>query len=171
MDFSLHEQLAGQDAIISPDGVFRYRLMRQWEAADALYWVMLNPSVADASYDDPTIRKCMGFARHNGFGGIVVFNLFALRSTDPRVLHQFRHGAIGIDNDRYLSEIPKESTVVAGWGSMPYKHDWMDARIVAVRKILAGRDVNLMCVRKSEGFRVARPWHPLYVRYGPLIEL
>jgi hypothetical protein len=64
--------------------VYRYELRRVWDAQLGLAcWVMLNPSTADANEDDPTIRRCVNFARTWGYGGIVVRNLFALRATDP----------------------------------------------------------------------------------------
>lgn len=46
-------------------------------------FIMLTPSTADADTDDPTIRRCIGFAKSSGFGGLYVGNLFAYRSTQP----------------------------------------------------------------------------------------
>ncbi|MDB5297796.1 MAG: hypothetical protein JWO31_3779 [Phycisphaerales bacterium] len=72
-------------AVLSPCERYRYVLHRWWdESKPAVCWLMLNPSTADAATDDPTIRKCCGFARAWGAGGIAVVNLFALRATDPR---------------------------------------------------------------------------------------
>lgn len=70
-------------AEISDDGLYRYRLTRQWDIGAPMTFVMLNPSTADALVDDPTIRRCMNFARREGCYGIVVVNLFALRVTRP----------------------------------------------------------------------------------------
>ena len=70
---------------ISECGCYRYWLTRTWNPRRAtLCWVLLNPSTADADRDDPTIRRCQGFARSWGYGGIVVVNLFAYRATDCR---------------------------------------------------------------------------------------
>jgi hypothetical protein len=73
-------------ATLSECGLYRFTLERSW-ASDLkkpwLGWIMLNPSTADASVDDPTIRRCMGFATDWGFGGIAVRNLFNLRTKDP----------------------------------------------------------------------------------------
>lgn len=74
-------------AWISDCGKYRYALWRCWSFADRpLIFVMCNPSTADADVDDPTIRKCVGFARKLGFGGISVVNLYASRATDPKLL-------------------------------------------------------------------------------------
>ena len=67
-------------------GRYRYQLWRRWGTGHLCVWVMLNPSTADATTDDATIRKCMGFAKRWGFAGIEVVNLYALRSTDPRAM-------------------------------------------------------------------------------------
>lgn len=77
----------GRGAVFSACGRYRYRLWREWSgAASTCTFVMLNPSTADAEKDDPTIRRCIGFAQRWGFGGIEVVNLFAWRSTDPEEL-------------------------------------------------------------------------------------
>jgi hypothetical protein len=74
-------------AIISGCGIFRYKLWRTWESDLKLCnFLMLNPSTEDAVDDDPTVVKCIRYARTWGHGGIVVTNLFALRSTDPAAL-------------------------------------------------------------------------------------
>ena len=72
-------------AVISDCKRYRYRLWRIWNGSQSrLVFVMLNPSTADGEQDDPTIRKCVGFAERLGYGGIEVVNLFAWRATDPR---------------------------------------------------------------------------------------
>lgn len=70
-------------AYLSADGLYRFALHRWWGDGIRLGFVMLNPSTADAEIDDPTIRRCMGFARTLGFDGIRVVNLYAYRATKP----------------------------------------------------------------------------------------
>jgi hypothetical protein len=80
---------------------------------------MLNPSTADASQDDPTIRRCIGFARQWGCGRLVVLNLFAFRATDPADLKRAAD-PVGPENrawfDRTLVDDLVGGPVVCGWG-------------------------------------------------------
>ena len=74
-------------AVFSPCRTYRYALSRVW-AADKPYalFIGLNPSTADETLDDPTIRRCIDFAKRWGYGGLVMANLFAYRATDPAVM-------------------------------------------------------------------------------------
>lgn len=88
MDEALFDlEPAGRAAAISPDGAYRYSLHREWRRSeDQPRWVtfvMLNPSTADAVQDDPTIRRCIAFARALGGTGLAVANLYAFRATSP----------------------------------------------------------------------------------------
>ncbi len=107
-------------ATLSEDGVYRYRLTRTWDSFyPPITWVMLNPSKADANVDDLTITKCIGFARRWGWGGIVVVNLFALRSTDPKALVGHPDPK-GNDNDAFVHDaIIDQPVTVAAWGANP----------------------------------------------------
>lgn len=70
-------------AEFSPCKTYRYALWRRWSDAPPVLFVMLNPSTANESQDDPTIRRCISFAKQWGHGGIIVGNLFAFRSPYP----------------------------------------------------------------------------------------
>ena len=107
-----------KSAIISEDQKYRYELRRIWQSKTGLVcWVMLNPSTADANFDDHTIRRCMGYAARWGYGGIIVVNLFALRSTDPRNLYQSMQ-PIGPENDGYIFRASDEANItIVAWGN------------------------------------------------------
>lgn len=112
-------------AKLSDDGVYRYQLSRRWAPGYLLPFVMLNPSTADAELDDPTIRRCRGFAHDLGFPGFAVYNLWAYRATKPRDL--FLALARGIDvvgpeNNQLLEGLFWSAhfahhPVVAAWGA------------------------------------------------------
>ena len=99
-------------ATFSRDRRYRYRLWRRWDRSRAVVaFVMLNPSTADAMHDDPTIRRCVGFARAWGFGGVDVVNLFALRATDTRALRKAAD-PIGPANDRHLRRAVRSAGLI-----------------------------------------------------------
>ncbi len=145
-------------AILSGCGAYRYRLDRQWDAEKPkLAFLMLNPSTADASQDDPTIRRCIGFAKAWGFGSLIVGNLFALRSTDPKALYS-HSDPIGPDNDRHLLAIAKSARkIICAWGTHGALRD--RGREVAERLEF----FNLAALKVTAG---GHPGHPLYVAAG-----
>src|SRR5947209_3183504 len=74
------------DAYISPDGQYRYWLIRKWDKLLPVIAVIgVNPSTADATANDATIRKDIGFARRLGYGGVLKLNVAAFRARDPKV--------------------------------------------------------------------------------------
>jgi hypothetical protein len=80
-------------------------------------FVGLNPSTADEVQDDPTIRRCIGYAKRWGFERLVMLNIFALRSTDPGLLYM-HHDPVGPLNDEWLiEETGKADLVVCAWGT------------------------------------------------------
>ncbi|KAB1184830.1 MULTISPECIES: DUF1643 domain-containing protein [Haloferax] len=105
-------------AVLSDCREYRYRLTREWNAEKpAVAFLMLNPSTADETEDDPTIRRCIGYAKDWGYGSLVVGNLFALRSSDPSDLRE-HPDPIGPDNDEHLQFIcDNAEMVVAAWGT------------------------------------------------------
>lgn len=142
-------------AWISECGRYRYALWRFWDmGAEALPILMLNPSTADASKDDPTIRRCVGFAKREGYGGIVVVNLFGWRATDPKALPT-EADAIGPDNEAIVAAITQRRPVLCAWGA------FADARARFVRNALESRGSTLLCLGKTKD---GAPRHPLYVK-------
>ncbi len=145
-------------ARFSRDRRYRYALTRSWDRAKPLCaFVLLNPSTADARVDDPTIRRCIGFARRWGFGGVVVVNLFALRATDSRVLRRTAD-PVGPANDRALvRQASRASLIVLGWGTQGA----LGGRAEAVRRMLEPLGPKLRLLGRT---RAGEPRHPLYVR-------
>lgn len=149
-------------------GNFRYRLWRHWDIkAPHVLFVMLNPSTADAQTDDPTIRKCIGFAKHWHFGGIEVANLYAYRATDPAKIRQIGPSAIGRSNHasilRAINRHP--GLIVVAWGAIHPEHiEHADQMTVLLRN--SGRQLH--CLGHTiRGF----PWHPLRVAYARPLEI
>ena len=135
---------------------YRYTLERTWNPdADRVLFVMLNPSTADATTDDATIRRCRGFAVSWGKGGIVVGNLFALRSTDPKGL--FRHrDPVGPENDKHLERLAREcEMVVAAWGNSASSVPAFRKRQEFVKELLRGR---MQCLGTNKD---GTPKHPV----------
>jgi hypothetical protein len=155
----LFPQLHG--SVLSECGRYRYTLTREWNGSlPALTFVMLNPSTADATLDDPTIRRCIGFARRRGFGGLQVLNLFAFRATDPMHM-KAAHDPVGPDNDAHIiaaltATAAASSPVIAAWGV----HGTYNGREAEVRKLSLECGVKLMCLGSTKG---GHPRHPLYV--------
>jgi len=109
-------------ATISPCGRYRYALTRGWGSGFRATWIMLNPSTADASLDDPTIRRCKSFSSSWGCGALTVVNLYAWRATDPAQLKLPGRDIIGPDNDDTIraAVIPAARygwPVIAAWGA------------------------------------------------------
>lgn len=101
-------------------GTYRYLLGRRWAEGETCLWVMLNPSTADSVVDDPTIRRCVSFSQREGFGALEVVNLFAYRSTDPKVLPGLKHSErLGPDNEQHIAAAARRaSKIICAWGSV-----------------------------------------------------
>ncbi len=160
MNGLLYEQEFRSGASISECGLYRYHLWRVWDDERAiLCFVMLNPSTADATEDDPTIRRCIGFAKRDAYGGISVRNLFALRATDPKEL--LKHAdPVGPENPKYLlacRSVSLLTRLVAAWGKLP------GGKALRSR---AQNSVNI--VRMNDPYCLGKngdgsPKHPLYL--------
>lgn len=144
-------------AVLSGCGRYRYVLWRDWADGPKALFILLNPSTADAGQDDPTLRRVMGFARAAGHGGVRVVNLFALRATDPRALHN-SPDPIGPENDRHLTEQLRacDGAVICAWGAQG-GYRGRDAQVLAR---LAGAGVPLWHLGLTAG---GKPRHPLYL--------
>lgn len=144
-------------AVLSADGVYRYELQRSWGAGPVVEFIMLNPSTADADVDDPTIRRCVGFAKRWGYGSLVVHNLYAYRATDPAELVNV-DDPVGPENRDYLSRGDADCTVAA-WGAHPAAVGWWSGYPFGwQRQILERRRLDCLGVNAN-----GSPKHPLYV--------
>ena len=153
----------------SPDRMYRYCLWRCWGNVDAdepyIVFVGLNPSVADEQNDDPTIRRCVGFAKREGMSALCMLNLFAFAATDPKAMK----GAIqpiGPNwGEHFRRCVSQASKVVCAWGT----HGAFDRRDKEVGQYLVrlvGED-RVVCLGTTKD---GHPKHPLYIRADqPLI--
>jgi hypothetical protein len=141
-------------AIFSPCRRWRYALWRIWDRSQRYaMFVGLNPSTADETQDDPTVRRCIRYAKDWGYGGLVMTNAFAYRATDPREMIA-EADPVGPENDRYLAELAKDAgIVVAAWGI----HGAHMNREGAVRELIPyAHHLGLT--------KAGNPKHPLYLR-------
>lgn len=152
------------NAVISPCGSYRYVLSRSWSFEPIVTWVMLNPSTADAMADDATIRKCVGFAKRWGFGGIRVVNLFAWRSRDPLALVDLPDPYGPEYGKHFDGAINTSSLVVAAWGceSTLKKKALLIQRATMTRTGLLGLTVPVVCLGMT---KAGTPYHPLTLGY------
>ena len=143
-------------AYISDDGLYRYSLTREVtpeEGYGTCTFVMLNPSTADAEQDDPTIRRCIGFARAWGFGRLKVVNLYAFRAIKPNDLWR-ADDPIGPENDHVLSlAFGGSDLLIAAWGA--------HAKPDRVAEVLSWPIRPRLCVGVT---KAGAPRHPLYLK-------
>jgi hypothetical protein len=127
-------------------------------------FIMLNPSTADGMQDDPTIRKCIKFARAWGYDCLAVRNLFPWRATDPKELLAANRPDGGRRGDIELLTAMTADFVVAAWGcKVPFNRDQ------EALKLFAQNCPNkpLHCLKMSNG----KPWHPLYIKDDTLPQI
>lgn len=116
-------------------------------------FIGLNPSTADGVNDDPTVRRCIRFAKDWGYGAICMTNIFAFRATKPEVM-KGQKDPIGPENDKWLARLARDADlVIAAWGT---RGDHLDRALAVKRKLK-----RLHCLGKTNG---GHPRHPLYVR-------
>jgi len=153
------EQLVDRRAWATYDSSKRYRytLGRMWNPdKPRCAFIMLNPSTATEFILDPTVNRCVGYAKAWGYGSLEVGNLFALRSTDPKRLYEVRD-PVGPDNDVALVSIVRcAELVIAAWGA----HGELAARAIEVSTLLREAGVELQCLGQT---RSGEPLHPLYL--------
>ena len=144
-----------QSAEFDPTGKYRYTLTRTWERdLGRVVFVMLNPSTADHTINDPTVTRCIGFAINHHFGSLVVLNLFAYRSTEPKELTKVRDPIGKLNNEWIVREVARADLVVAAWGTFLIALE----RSSKVEEMLHPRTIYCLGTTKD-----GSPKHPLYV--------
>jgi hypothetical protein len=140
-------------ADFSPCRTWRYGLWRRWDERPLLAFIGLNPSTADETRNDPTVRRCIGFARSWGYGGLLMLNAYGLRSTDPAGLWRV-DDPVGPGHDERMREhAAQASACVAAWGV-----HCESSRAARVCEVI-GRRVD--CLGLTKG---GAPRHPLYLK-------
>lgn len=146
-------------AIYSDCEQYRYILNRRWGPAskNLAVFIGLNPSTATEYQNDPTVARCINYAKAWGYDTMTMLNAFGLRSTDPRGLKAI-DDPIGPDNDRYIIEQTKlASRIILCWGT----HAAYLERGTQLQKQLCKLRRKLFCLKVTKnGF----PSHPLYLR-------
>lgn len=156
-----------RDAVFSPCGRHRYVLGRRWDQEETfrmVNFIMLNPSVADTEVDDPTIRRCMGFAKRWGCNELVVTNLYPIVTEHPSVMKaaedrlgpRVEAGSRLFVNHGYIERVARDADIViCAWGA----HATPTAVNLALGSIFeAGADPH--CLRWTKD---GQPSHPLYL--------
>ncbi len=165
--------LLDSGAEFSADRLYRWRLWRRWDHGPVLMVIGLNPSTADEHQDDPTVRRCIGFARAWGFAGLRMFNVFAYRATDPRQMIAHMQGlsqaafkgvvGTNVRKIRTYAEITIDGggAVLAAWGNHARQFDmsatvrWnLYSRAEGVRRL------DVACLGRTQS---GEPKHPLYL--------
>lgn len=140
-------------AVLSPCRTYRYELWRRWSNAPACVFVGLNPSTADETNDDPTIRKCVGYAKRWGYGSLCMVNLFAFRATQPKDMLAAAD-PVGPENDATLQRLARSAAIIiAAWGN--------DGGHLGRDKVVIEMLPALHCLKRNKD---GSPAHPLYLR-------
>ena len=141
-----------KSAVFSPCRKYRYSLSRTWDINQKIIlFIGLNPSTANETHDDPTIRRCLLYSSIWGFGGLIIVNLFAFRATLPKDLINSKH-PVGRDNNQFIIHAHKEASMtIAAWGNDGdlYNRDQEVLEIIS----------NPMCLKVN---KTGQPAHPLY---------
>ncbi len=144
-------------AKLSDCRTWRYLLWRAWSPRNGglVTFIGLNPSTADEDDDDPTIRRCVGFAKAWGHVGIIMVNLFAYRATDPGAMKSTRT-PIGPKNDKaIIGAAERSDLVVCAWGAQG-GHRRRDEEVCA---LLGEYQLHHLGLTKG-----GQPKHPLYLK-------
>ena len=140
--------------------MYRYSLSRVWnKSKPCILFIGLNPSTADENNDDRTIKKCIKYAKHWGYGGLKMANLFAYRATLPSELKKHSN-PVGADNNEYISKLSMSvESVVVAWGN--------DGAYLGRDKEVLDLIDNPMCLVIN---KTGLPAHPLYQKMNTRLK-
>lgn len=155
----------GSGAEFSSDRKYRYTLWREWDKSKGtVAFVGLNPSTADETRNDPTVRRCINYAKMWGYGKMFMLNIFGFRATDPKVM-KAEKSPVGPDNMQKIMDTVKECDLVVGcWGSHGVHSE--QGRLVWDVLNSEGVKVHTFGVTKS-----GHPKHPLYLSKNLKVKL
>ena len=150
-------------AVLSTCGKYRYRLDREVAGEGLiLAYFGINPSTANATVEDHTSRKWIGFTSRNGGRKYIAANIFAYRATDVKELASIED-PVGPDNRKHLENIMREADVlIACWGSRSKVPRKLHGHIDALTKLLASSGKPLKCFKYTKD---GDPFHPLTLAY------
>ena len=141
-----------KSAVFSNCRKYRYSLTRSWNSAGGyVLFIGLNPSIADEKIDDPTLTRCINFAKDWGYGGLIMVNLFAYMSTYPTDLKKVKLPIGNNNNKHILKNHQKSQLTVAAWGN--------DGHFLKRDKEVLKIICNPMCLNINKS---GQPAHPLY---------
>lgn len=156
MQADLFTQTTGAE--FSPCRRWRYTLWRIWDSeCPYCAFIGLNPSTATETENDPTVSRCINYARDWGYGGMYMLNLFAWRATDPDDM-KAADEPVGEDNDAAILRIANAAgLVICAWGN----HGAYRERSTGVKELLRAANIQVHCLTVTG---TGEPGHPLYLR-------
>ena len=151
-------------AIFSECEQYRYALWRCWNKDNGIVpvkymvsFIGLNPSTATHEVSDPTVTRCINYAKAWGYSGMHMLNLFAFRATDPKDMKAVDE-PVGEDNNEMLIKHARDSgIVIASWGN----HGGYRNRCSVVADLMRVNGVDLHCLAIA---KTGQPKHPLYLK-------
>lgn len=148
-------------ATFSPCRTYRYTLERRWSSGPRqCAFIGFNPSTADEVTDDPTVKRCIRFAMDWGFDAMVMLNLFAFRSTDPKAIGRTTD-PVGVMNDfRIHGVVAESSRIVLAWGAIAKGYESRIETVSHHLRVRAPKRCVTLGKLSNEGF----PRHPLYMK-------
>lgn len=158
------------DAHFSGCSRYRHWLLRELSGqVDRLrtvcLWIMLNPSTADCTINDPTIKRCMGFTAQWGYDDMEVVNLFDYRATDPKMLLTHASEVLSEANDVYIrTRAASADRIVCAWGSHKFAFNRSQEVLRSLRPFYSTK---MVCLGRTVS---GAPKHPLYLKGSTLLE-